>query len=682
MSTPGTIHSIHKTYKSCFVELKNLTSKIKGSNTVKISINDRPLGTSFIEIKTTPTTLGLTFSTSQAHPSSLSEGDLVQILFFKDGEVCLEINQTLKREMIGGVISPPAELQSYFNTTPGVHQGHALLVQGMLPFPVTQGNQKILGQLIKWLKSREFRVILLCQYHINEEAVCESLLHVDELHFLSHNECSKFRSPTLHPTEKTTPHLLWAIQYLINKNPEISETYFQYASFAVAADSIPQRIKTICFTHDVQHRFKKELIFNNIEINPTRICSRGQEAKLLKDTDIIVAINDVERLFFKNMLPDKKVVTVGMFKESQGFAPSFKRNKIIKLLYVASNNEPNRKGLEQFLRKHWKNLQLKVQNLELHIVGSIINSFSDSDFPNVIFKGLVEDLENEYIDATICLNLTEVGTGLKIKTVEAIMYGKATISTLKGAEGIPLNSSNPEIIVCDTQSKIAAKIVELATDTKQIALYEGLAQNFTRSHLSMKSTYSELEKALKEVSPKFQKNEITKHNIFVDITELTAWSGPKTGIQNVLYHFINNLPSYTDQYSFVQYDEERKSFRRFKSKNIDEIVHHHVESEDFNFNDKPNPVYINMGRGWHEQSYLDTLNKSQTKIAHFIHDVIPLSNPQYFGEGLPPLYKTWFNKVTDLSDIIFTNSEYSKKQILNYSKNKVEIKVVRLGDEA
>ena len=54
-----------------------------------------------------------------------------------------------------------------------------------------------------------------------------------------------------------------------------------------------------------------------------------------------------------------------------------------------------------------------------------------------MFLGHKENIEKEYAEATVVINPAWIGTGLKIKTVEALARGKALVTTPKGIEGLP-----------------------------------------------------------------------------------------------------------------------------------------------------------------------------------------------------------------------------------------------------
>src|SRR3990172_1067560 len=160
--------------------------------------------------------------------------------------------------------------------------------------------------------------------------------------------------------------------------------------------------------------------------------TRWQEKKGIIRSDVIIAIQERERDHFRLLAPRKKVVNIGHIvhlKDSVGDAPR-KR-----LLFVGSNNPSNYYGINDFLEKVFPTLRLSFPGLELIIAGNICGVLPDG-LDGVVKLGEVDDVERAYEFSDIVINPLTVGTGLKIKMIEAMGLSKTLISTEVGAEGI------------------------------------------------------------------------------------------------------------------------------------------------------------------------------------------------------------------------------------------------------
>jgi glycosyltransferase involved in cell wall biosynthesis len=101
-----------------------------------------------------------------------------------------------------------------------------------------------------------------------------------------------------------------------------------------------------------------------------------------------------------------------------------------KILHLSGNNEHNSKAITWFYIEVFSVLKVLYPNIKLIIGGLIcekIKSVIKND-KNVELQGVVSDVYQFYSQADICVNPTFSGTGLKIKTFEALSYGKILVA--------------------------------------------------------------------------------------------------------------------------------------------------------------------------------------------------------------------------------------------------------------
>jgi hypothetical protein len=156
-----------------------------------------------------------------------------------------------------------------------------------------------------------------------------------------------------------------------------------------------------------------------------------EEAKRLRYADLILAIQDEEREELERLVPGKRVVTAGVdfdVVEDAG-NPSGRR-----VLYIASDNPMNRKGLSDFLRFAWPQIRRDVPDAELLVAGKV-SSTMDGDVSGVIRLGAVDDLRPLYGQARVVINPAVAGTGLKIKSLEALGHLRPIVTWPNGTDG-------------------------------------------------------------------------------------------------------------------------------------------------------------------------------------------------------------------------------------------------------
>lgn len=158
----------------------------------------------------------------------------------------------------------------------------------------------------------------------------------------------------------------------------------------------------------------------------------AREFELLDGADVVAAIQYTEADVVRQALPTKRVLTVPLaVKVVEQSQPG----RDDKLLFIGSNTAPNVLGLEWFFENVWPEIKTLRPGAELDVVGNVSRSIGHA--PNgVKLHGLVESLDEVYRDAGVVISPLTVGSGLKIKVIEALAHGKAMVGTSVALQGI------------------------------------------------------------------------------------------------------------------------------------------------------------------------------------------------------------------------------------------------------
>lgn len=174
----------------------------------------------------------------------------------------------------------------------------------------------------------------------------------------------------------------------------------------------------------------------------------NEEAKALQRSDIILALQDEEAVFFSHLAPNSKVKVVYCPYEVHNTPLVGQHN----LLMLASANELNIKGLEWFVEDVFPLIIAVYPDVKLILGGYICKAISNMiKHPNIVFIGSVQDPMELYTMGDVAINPVYDGTGLKIKTFEALSYGKiamthphSVIGVYKKEESGIFYSENPK----------------------------------------------------------------------------------------------------------------------------------------------------------------------------------------------------------------------------------------------
>lgn len=172
------------------------------------------------------------------------------------------------------------------------------------------------------------------------------------------------------------------------------------------------------FTHDV---FAYKDLRTGAPFYET--CNAKEEAEAIQRCPDVFAIQEEEAVYYRYVSPSSRVHTVYSSYEFHELPRSNNKN----VLYLASRMEFNVNGIRWFLDNVWDSVLEREPDTRLIIGGSVCEKIEAGRYRNVELLGYVESLEDFYCNGDIVINPVFQGTGLKIKTFEALSYGKAVI---------------------------------------------------------------------------------------------------------------------------------------------------------------------------------------------------------------------------------------------------------------
>ena len=125
--------------------------------------------------------------------------------------------------------------------------------------------------------------------------------------------------------------------------------------------------------------------------------------------------------------------------------------------------------------------------------------------PNIEFRGPVADMSVEIARATVCVVPLRIGSGTRLKILEAGAAGKPIISTRVGAEGLSFQEGT-EILLADEPLDFAAALNSLLKDPGRRKSMGQAARRKVEEHYSYQCAKRSLAQALKSIG-------IFQHNL-------------------------------------------------------------------------------------------------------------------------------------------------------------------------
>ncbi|MBB6500860.1 glycosyltransferase [Pedobacter cryoconitis] len=236
---------------------------------------------------------------------------------------------------------------------------------------------------------------------------------------------------------------------LLEDNFEYVQVEFhQLISFA---KYIPRSSHRIFVHHEIRFvREKRELeLFSFSSGFLKRIYRKNKafELSALRKYDTVCTLSETDRLILEKDIKKTHLVSspVPMKAGKKDGSFSFEN----KLVFLGGEDHfPNKEGLDWFLMNCWKPLKAGYPQLRVEIVGKwnqqTVNNYQEQ-LDGVSFLGYVDNL-NEVLENSIFIVPIRIGSGIRMKIIEAVNLGVPFVSTEVGAEGLCFESGRDCLI--------------------------------------------------------------------------------------------------------------------------------------------------------------------------------------------------------------------------------------------
>lgn len=193
--------------------------------------------------------------------------------------------------------------------------------------------------------------------------------------------------------------------------------------------------------------------------------SAGEERKALERFPVILAIQDDERKYFEKLIPGSNVRTVYTsfpFTEQPVAGTG-------NILFFSGRNSFNINGILRFIKEVFPVIARRDKSIRLLIGGDICSVLERYPLPpGIVLKGRYGSPSDFYRLGDIAINPVNEGTGLKIKTFEALAHGKVTVADPHSTNGIYRPEEAPAVIA-KTPDEYADCIMQYAYSARAVA---------------------------------------------------------------------------------------------------------------------------------------------------------------------------------------------------------------------
>lgn len=396
--------------------------------------------------------------------------------------------------------------------SPTTRPMNILFVAPMPMIPASNGGASRIWALVNYLRHRGHKIGMVTLHH-REDDEAELRARLDSV-WMTSSRRSKFSGRTIgrhldtlrryiYPHEQEVIGPVSSGLFEQRRIPAIDDLAVSvcdtstpdavicvFAWTAALLDRIDPTILKIIDTIDVQHL--RDASATEAGYPPLGVkCTADEEKTELMRADILIAIQRHDRETIQRLLPEKKVV---LAEHAMSVDPSQSPADSQEVLFIGNLYQPNVEGILAFIYSVWPKIRRKCKGAQLTVCGRVSSKVESCPEKGIKVLGLVPDLGQLMRRAAVIINPTPFGTGLKIKAVEAMAYGKCLVSTAEGVLGLHPDITDTAIVT--PLEAMAPHIITLLNSTEERRALEQKAENFARMHLHAGSVYSELENAL------------------------------------------------------------------------------------------------------------------------------------------------------------------------------------------
>lgn len=221
---------------------------------------------------------------------------------------------------------------------------------------------------------------------------------------------------------------------------------------------ISNNIYTIVFEHNCEKRYyylrmKHEGLMYAIEYWAASRCEKIAVSKC----SMLICISERDQLDIARLYSRNADLLLPVSFENKLCKERIEKNVNKEILFVGTNFGPNLQGITWFV----ENVMSVLSDYKLYIVGMGFEKEKENlERENVVVVGTVDVVEDFYYRYSVVVMPIFYGSGMKVKTAEAMMYGRTILATDEALEGYDIEGVEG-IFRCNTKEEFVQVINQL-----------------------------------------------------------------------------------------------------------------------------------------------------------------------------------------------------------------------------
>ena len=182
--------------------------------------------------------------------------------------------------------------------------------------------------------------------------------------------------------------------------------------------------------------------------------------------DAVTCTSDIDAAVFQQHCAEDVIEIIPNGVDVAHYQPDFSTETPAHLIYIGSMDwYPNEDAVSFFADEVLPQIHAEVSEVKFSIVGgnpsARVQKLAERE--GIVVTGRVPEIKPYFAEATVFVVPLRIGSGTRLKILEALAMGKAIVSTSVGAEGLDLKDGE-EIFIADEPKAFAEAVIRLLKD--------------------------------------------------------------------------------------------------------------------------------------------------------------------------------------------------------------------------
>lgn len=233
---------------------------------------------------------------------------------------------------------------------------------------------------------------------------------------------------------------------------------------------LPANVRKVFVHHELRFiRNENEMsLFDRISIDDHTDFNKlkGHEIGTLSQYDDIITLTEIDKGILSQILPGKNIYVSPALTSASTIttAKTFRPGKDLVFL-GGGGHFPNADGVLWFCMTIAPLLRSRGYDGTIYVAGKWnddIQKLIHKQCPEIMFTGFVDDIY-EFINGKITYVPIRIGSGMRMKIMDAMAAASPMVTTSKGCEGLPFENGT-DCFIADDASSFADAIIRLCSD--------------------------------------------------------------------------------------------------------------------------------------------------------------------------------------------------------------------------